>query len=310
MGSALVVVNPAARRGGAGRGWPKLETRIRRYLPEAAVVFTEAPGDATRLVRAALGHGVDHVVAVGGDGTVNEALNGMVAGDAAMAGVTLSPIPAGTANELCRALGLLEDQEAAFRALGGGNRRVIDMIRVDCVGLDGRPLRRYGYLTASFGAAAEISYRTSASRYLKKLGGRFSYFAVTLMVTLTYQHRRVRLSVDGQPEEALTLYAGLCCNAPNGGGGMLLAPMAKLDDGKLDLVTFGDMARRDILLQKPSWLFEGKHIEHPKVSVRHGRQFHIEADAETLVDLDGETIGRLPATVTVTVLPRALPVFV
>lgn len=307
MGSALVVVNPAARRGGCGRGWPRLEAMIRRHLPEPAIVFTEAPGDATRLVRAGLNRGVDHVVAVGGDGTVNEALNGFVADDATAAGVTLSPIPAGTANELCRALGLLKDEDAAFRALAGGNRRLIDMIRVDCEGLDGRPLRRYGYLTASFGAAAEISYRTSASRYLKKLGGRFSYFAVTLMVTLTYQHRRVRLTVDGQPSEPLTLYAGLCCSAPNGGGGMLLAPMAKMDDGVLDLVMFGDMARSDILLQKPSWLFEGRHIEHPKVSVRHGRQFRIDADAPTLVDLDGETIGRLPAEVTV--LPRALPVF-
>lgn len=307
MGSALVVVNPAARRGGCGRGWPRLEAMIRRHLPEPAIVFTEAPGDATRLVRAGLDRGVDHVVAVGGDGTVNEALNGFVAEDAAAAGVTLSPIPAGTANELCRALGLLKGEDAAFQALAGGNRRLIDMIRVDCEGLDGRPLRRYGYLTASFGAAAEISYRTSASRYLKKLGGRFSYFAVTLMVTLTYQHRRVRLGVEGQPAEALTLYAGLCCSAPNGGGGMLLAPMAKMDDGVLDLVMFGDMARSDILLQKPSWLFEGRHIEHPKVSVRHGRQFRIDADAPTLVDLDGETIGRLPAEVTV--LPRALPVF-
>lgn len=307
MGSALVVVNPAARRGGCGRGWPRLEAMIRRHLPEPAIVFTEGPGDAIRLVRAGLDRGVDHVVAVGGDGTVNEALNGFVADDAAAAGVTLSPIPAGTANELCRALGLLKDEDAAFRALAGGNRRLIDMIRVDCEGLDGRPLRRYGYLTASFGAAAEISYRTSASRYLKKLGGRFSYFAVTLMVTLTYQHRRVRLTVDGQPSDPLTLYAGLCCSAPNGGGGMLLAPMAKMDDGVLDLVMFGDMARSDILLQKPSWLFEGRHIEHPKVSVRHGRQFRVEADTPTLVDLDGETIGRLPAEVTV--LPRALPVF-
>jgi len=307
MGSALVVVNPAARRGGCGRNWPRVEAAIRRHLSDPAIVFTEAPGDATRLVRAGIQRGVEHVIAVGGDGTVNEALNGFVARDTAAAGVTLSPIPAGTANELCRALGLLQGEDAAFRALAAGNRRLIDMIRVDCEGLDGKPVTRYGYLTASFGAAAEISYRTSASRFLKKLGGRFSYFAVTLVVTLTYQHRKVRLAIDEQPVETQTLYAGLCCNAPNGGGGMLLAPMAKMDDGVLDLVTFGDIARSDILLQKPSWLFEGKHIEHPKVSVRHGRRFRIEADADTLVDLDGETIGRLPASIIV--LPRSLPVF-
>lgn len=307
MREALVVVNPAAGRGRAGRRWPEIEPEIRRFLPNAAVVFTEAPGDATRLAQGGLARGARHIVAVGGDGTVNEALNGLVEADQVHPEAVLSPIPAGTANELCRALGLLEQPDGAYRALGpDGRRRMIDMLRVECVGFDGRSVQRFGYLTAVFGAAAEISYRTSKSRFLKKLGGRFSYFAETLLVTLTYRHRPVRIAIDGAPRQSFTLYAGLCCNAENGGGGMKLAPGAKLDDGVLDLVLFHDIARRDILLQKPSWLFEGRHIEHPKVSVHHGRRFYVESEVETLLDLDGETIGRLPATITV--LPRALPV--
>lgn len=307
MGEALVVVNPTAGRGRAGRRWPEIEPSIRRFLPNAAIVFTEGPGDATRLARGALARGVHHIVAVGGDGTVNEALNGLVEADEVHPEAVLSPIPAGTANELCRALGLLDTPDGPFRVLGReGRRRMIDMIRVECVGFDGRPVCRYGYLTAVFGAAAEISYRTSKSRYLKKLGGRFSYFAETLIVTLTYRHRPVRIAIDGGPRQSFTLYAGLCCNAENGGGGMKLAPGASLDDGVLDLVLFEDIARRDVLLQKPSWLFEGRHIEHPKVSVHRGRRFYVESEVETLLDLDGETIGRLPATITV--LPKALPV--
>lgn len=307
MGEALVVVNPAAGRGRAGRHWPEIERGIRQFLPQAAVVFTEGPGDATRLARAGLARGARHVVAVGGDGTVNEALNGLVEAGEVHPEAVLSPIPAGTANELCRALGLLETPDGAYRALGrDGRRRMIDMVRVECVGLDGRAVCRFGYLTAVFGAAAEISYRTSASRYLKKLGGRFSYFVETLFVTLTYKHRQVRMAIDGGAPQSFTLYAGLCCNAENGGGGMKLAPGASIEDGILDLVLFHDIARSDILLQKPSWLFEGHHVEHPKVSVHRGQRFHFESEAETLVDLDGETIGRLPATVTV--LPKALPV--
>ena len=307
MRDALVVVNPAAGRGRAGRHWPEIEPAIRRFLPNAAVAFTTGPGDATRLARGGLARGARHIVAVGGDGTVNEALNGLVEADEVHPEAVLSPVPAGTANELCRALGLLERPDAAYRALGReGRRRTIDMVKVECVGLDGRAVCRFGYLTAVFGAAAEISYRTSKSRYLKKLGGRFSYFAETLIVTLTYKHRPVRIAIDGGPRQSFTLYAGLCCNAENGGGGMKLAPGARLDDGVLDLVLFHDIARRDVLLQKPSWLFEGHHIEHPKVSVHQGKRFYAESDAETLLDLDGETIGRLPATITV--LPKALPV--
>ncbi|WP_119419622.1 diacylglycerol/lipid kinase family protein [Desertibaculum subflavum] len=307
MGEALVVVNPAAGRGRAGRRWPEIEPAIRRFLPDAAVVFTEGPGDATEFARGGLARGARHIVAVGGDGTVNEALNGLVEADEVHPEAVLSPIPAGTANELCRALGLLATPDGPYRVLGReGRRRMIDMVRVECVGLDGRPVCRYGYLTAVFGAAAEISYRTSTSRYLKKLGGRFSYFAETLIVTLTYKHRPVRIAIDGGPRQSFTLYAGLCCNAENGGGGMKLAPGASLDDGVLDLVLFHDIKRRDILLQKPSWLFEGRHVEHPKVSVHRGQRFYVESEVDTLVDLDGETIGRLPATITV--LPKALPV--
>lgn len=307
MREALVVVNPAAGRGRAGRRWPVIEAAIRDVLPGAPVVFTEGPGDATRLARGGLARGARHIIAVGGDGTVNEALNGLIEADEVHPEAILSPIPAGTANELCRALGLLETADRAYRALGrDGRRRMIDMLRVECVGLDGRPICRFGYLAAVFGAAAEISYRTSKSHFLKRLGGRFSYFAETLMVTLTYRHRPIRIAIDGGPRQAFTLYAGLCCNAENGGGGMKLAPGARLDDGVLDLVLFHDIARGDVLLQKPSWLFEGRHVRHPKVSVHRGSRFYAESDVETLLDLDGETIGRLPATISV--LPKALPV--
>jgi diacylglycerol kinase (ATP) len=304
---AVVIANPAARKGRCARNWPQIEARLRAHLPDFDTRFTQHQGHATALAREAVAQGYDTFIAVGGDGTVNEVVNGMVANGAmARPDIVLCPIPAGTANELCLALGLLRDGDAPYRNIVAGQRKNIDLIDVRCAGIDDGEAQRYGYAIACFGAAAEISYRTSASRFLKKLGGRFSYYYQTLLVTLTYPHWQANLRVDDQPARDVTVYTGLACNTPNGGGGMKLAPGASFEDGVLDLVLFRDISRRDIILQKPSWLYEGRHIEHPKVEIVRGRRIHVEGPAMALVDLDGETIGRLPMTATV--LPRALAV--
>lgn len=303
----LVIANPMARKGGCARAWPEIEARLRRHVPEFDVRFTARPGHGIDLARVGVAEGYDVFVAVGGDGTVNEVVNGMVENGAmARPGIALCPIPAGTANELCLALGLLSDDDAPYRNIVEGRPRQIDLIDVRCAGVGQGEAQRYGYAIACFGAAAEISYRTSASRFLKKLGGRFSYYYQTLLVTLTYPYWQASLRIDGQPARTVTVYTGLACNTPNGGGGMRLAPGASFEDGMLDLVLFREITRRDIIFQKPSWLYEGRHVEHPQVEVVRGRTIEVDGPPMALVDLDGETIGRLPMTATV--IPRALTV--
>ena len=297
---AVVIVNPMAKKGGVGRDWPAIEDRLRQAIGAFDARFTPAAGAATDIAREALAQGADHLIVVGGDGTVNEVLNGAMANDVLLnPDLVICPIPVGTGNDLCRALGLLEPADAPYRAITEGSRRRIDVCKVTCTGLDGGASLRYAFAVASFGSAAEISYRTSTSRYLKKLGGAFSYYMVMLLVTLTYRARTVRLTVDDGFDEELLVYTGLCCNTETGGGGMKLAPGAEIDDGVLDLVVFGDMKRREVLLKPPSWLFEGHHVKHPKVRVLRGRKFTAEGDPAMLVDADGETVGRLPVQIEV-----------
>lgn len=304
---ALVIANPAARTGRCGRAWPQIEARLKRHLPSFQTRFTTHRAHATTLAREGVRDGFDTFVAVGGDGTVNEVVNGLVENGAmARPDLTLCPVPAGTGNEMCKALGLLHEEDAAFRNVVAGRHRRIDLIELRCAGVEGGQTHRYGYAIACFGAAAEISFRTSASRYLKKLGGRFSYYCQTLLVTLTYPYWQATLSIDDAPARRITVYTGLACNTPNGGGGMMLAPGASFEDGVLDLVLFGDIARHDILLRRPSWLYQGRHVEHPKVEVVRGRRIAVDGPAMALVDLDGETVGRLPMTARV--LPGALTV--
>jgi YegS/Rv2252/BmrU family lipid kinase len=250
--------------------------------------------------------GYDTIVAVGGDGTVNETLNGLLDGDRfANPAVTLCPLPAGTANELARALDILEI-DRAIDAIASGRRAHIDMARTQCVGLDGQPRTHHVFIAASLGSAAEISYRTNSSKIIKKLGAELSYYMVTVLVTLTWRPTPLTVTVDNDFSATIPIHSALGCNTEHTGGGMRIAPGAAIDDGLLDLVLFKDMGPADLLTKPPSWLFQGRHVDHPEVQIVRGRHIEVAGPERIMVDADGETIGRLPMTLDV--LPGALPV--
>jgi diacylglycerol kinase (ATP) len=303
-----VIVNPAARKGGALSRWPAIQAELARRLGPVEPLFTEAPGHATHLARNALARGVRRFVAVGGDGTVNETLNGLLdpAGRLVEPDAVLCPVPAGTANELCRALGHLATAGSAFDAAASPRTQAIDLMRVRCTGLDGRPVDRFGYLIVALGLAATISHRTSQSRWLKKLG-EIAYLLMTPSVTLGYRQRDISMEVDGVPAGTRRLYTAMVGNTENGGGGMKLLPGARFDDGVLDLIDAGGVSRLEVLTTILPKLYSGAHVHHPKVRTARGTAFRFDSGAvETLVDLDGEMVGRLPLEVTV--LPQAFRV--
>lgn len=302
-----VIVNRMAHKGGAAKRWPVIRAELEKRLGPVEPLFTQAPGHATELARTALQDGARRFVAVGGDGTVNETLNGLLDPDGKLIApdAVLCPIPAGTANELCRALGYLTDPPRAYDAAAGTGRRAIDLLKVRCLGLDGRIVERFGYLIVSLGAAASISHRTSRSRWAKKLG-EVAYVLMAPVVIMGFRHRDVAISVDGVDMGARTLFTAMIANTENGGGGLRLAPEAKFDDGLLDLIEVGEVSRLGVLLGVMPRLYSGSHVHHPKVRASRGRSFRFTSDTETLVDLDGETIGRLPLDISV--LPRGFAV--
>jgi YegS/Rv2252/BmrU family lipid kinase len=295
-----VIVNPAAHKGGAARRWPALQAELAKRLGKFEPRFTRAPGHASELARQALAEGARRLIAVGGDGTVNETLNGMLdsAGRLLVQDAVLCPVPAGTANELCRALGHLEDPALALNAVASDACRPVDLLHVRCQGLAERPVERFGYLIVSLGAAATISHRTSQSRWLKKLGG-IAYLLMTPPVTLAYRNRDVTITVDGLVRGTRPIFTAMVANTENGGGGMRLVPGAQLDDGVLDLIEMGDIGSFAMLTEVLPKVYSGAHVHHPKVRTSRGTSFRFESPVETLVDLDGETVGRLPLEVSV-----------
>jgi|SRR5579883_1647583 len=305
--SVAVIVNPAAHKGGAAKRWPAIEAELTARLGAFKPHVTQAPGHAPELARGALAEGARRIVAVGGDGTVNEVLNGLLdsSGRLSASDTVLCPVPAGTANELCRALGHLADPKRAYDAAASDATRAIDLLRVRCTGLDGRPVERFGYLIVSIGAAATISHRTSQSRWAKKLGG-IAYFLMTPPVTLGYRNRAVAITVDGVAQGTRPIFTAMVANTENGGGGMKLVPGARFDDGILDLIEMGDIPPLAMLTTVLPKVYSGGHIRHPKVRMSRGTSFRFESAVDTLVDVDGETVGRLPLDVSV--IPRAFVV--
>lgn len=133
-----------------------------------------------------------------------------------------------------------------------------------------------------------------------------AYLLMTPVVTLGYRHRDVTIAIDGVDLGGRSRFTAMVANTENGGGGLRLAPGARFDDGVLDLIEVGDISRAGVLFAILPKLYSGAHVHHPSVKVSRGTTFSFASDVETLVDLDGETIGRLPLEVSV--LPRAFAV--
>lgn len=302
----VLVVNPSAQNGQLGRRWPELAADLRRELGAFEEAMTKEPGDATRLTREALDSGAGAVVAVGGDGTINEVVNGFFEGDRPVApDALLGILPFGTGGDFRKTIPLPRDTREAARVLASRKSRVIDVGHLELTGADGRPLRRIFINIASFGMSGLVDeYVNKAS---KRLGGRLSFMLATARAGLSYENQRVRLVFDDDDSAPadLTINTVAVANGRYFGGGMFVAPQAELDDGQFDVVALGDMGKLDFLRHGRK-IYAGTHLGLDKVSQRRARLVRAEpvGGEPVRLDVDGETPGVLPATFRV--LPAAL----
>jgi YegS/Rv2252/BmrU family lipid kinase len=302
-----IIVNPKAGAGRVGRRWTHYNRAINSCFGPAEVRFTQAQNDATRLVRQSVREGFDRIVIIGGDGTLNESVNGLFSedGDTFLGeAVSLVLYPAGTGGDFCRSLEL--SSRSLDQILQGATDRRIDLGRARYTAADGRTLSRHFINISSFGASGLIVDKVNHTS--KLLGGRVSFMLGTLKGLLAYQNQRVRLTVDDHFDEEVLINTVAVANGRFFGGSMKIAPDAKLDDGLFDVVIIGDI---DVgrFVRYSGRLYQGAHIGLPEIRVVRGR--HVEAtpvgEAPVLIDLDGEQPGRLP--VRYDVVPRALKVY-
>jgi len=319
MGSprVVVIVNPNSQGGVLGKKWSELADIIRRELPFEDV-RTGGPGDATRLCAQALRGGAEIVVAVGGDGTINEVANGFFADGAPIApGAALAVLPQGTGGDFVRTARISKDFREAVKTLAKGVRRRIDVGRCDhALAPDRQGKTPAGTGTRMFVNIASFGLSGVTDRFInkskKRLGSTLSFYAATARSMLAYDNQRVRLTFDGKTAEAvdMTISTVAVANGRYFGGGMHIAPDAELDDGLFDVVALGDLGLKDFVLNSRR-IYAGTHLTLDKVSCRRAAVLHAapaSSDQTVELDVDGETPGLLPATFRI--VPRALDLIV
>jgi diacylglycerol kinase (ATP) len=293
-GATVAIVNPRSAEGATGRHWHKTASLLHDGVGPFETVFTSGPEMATRAARAALQAGADLIVAVGGDGTLNEVVNGFFdeQGVAVAPQASLGLLPAGTGGDFRRSVGIPLDTKGAVQVLAGESR-LIDLGRVTYRTLDGGQAARLFVNVASCGVSGLVDRYVNRSS--KRLGGKISFALASLRALAEYRDRRIRLQIDGGPWEERAITSLAVANGQYFGGGMWVAPQASLDDGIFDVTLWSGFGFRDFVF-KAAQLYDGRHLKLPGVSTARARKLVAESGEEVLLDLDGEQPGMLPAT--------------
>jgi diacylglycerol kinase (ATP) len=300
---AKVIVNPAAGAGRTGRIWPQImglfEGNGLRFEHE----LTEAPGHAIELAKSAIKKGFEMVVSVGGDGTINEVVNGLYrAGN--IRGAMLGIISTGTGSDYIRTIGLPRQYENACRCLVQPRRQTVDLGIVEYTE-NGQRAERIFVNFAGMGFDAEIVRRTT-QKY-KVTGSTLSYLLATLTTFMSYSNRDISLTIDGETVDKRVCTV-LINNGKYGGGGMFAAPDASVEDGFFDVLIIDDISKPDLLRSLPR-IYKGTHLTHPKVTMVRAKEVEVKSsDGRMQLQADGELLGEVPSRFRV--LPAALNIVV
>ena len=300
----LVIANPRSRNRANSRRSKSLEAKLRSALGPLDIEWTRAPRDAERIAREGVRSGIERIVVAGGDGTLSEVVTGLLSaglGDYAAIGL----LPIGTAGDFARGLGVSGDIDTSIERLSRGQTIRVDAGRAT-YSTDGRAaVTSYFANIASLGLGGDVA--ELVNRTDKLFGGRLSYLIGALRGLARYRSGPVSIAVDGKCIFEGALAVAAVANGPCFGGGMRIAPNARVDDGVFDWVIVPAMSRLS-LLRKIPLLYRGTHIRDSRIL--HGRAQIVEARAMNgpiRIDVDGESLGGLPARFEI--LPRAITLF-
>jgi diacylglycerol kinase (ATP) len=292
----VFLVNPASAAGSTGKRWPEIAHRAAARGLDGDALISDSPGRLTQLAAHAVSEGAELVVVVGGDGSVNEVVNGIVgAGE-----VELAVIPRGTGWDFARTFGIPRDLDGAIDVALTGPVREIDVGAVTYRSWAGEEVRSYFANVGSAGISGAIARRANESS--KALGGKVSYYWATLAVFFGWQIGEMQVTVDGDSRRGRMIDA-VVCNGRFLGGGMMLCPDAEPDDGLLDVLLIGDVTKRDLAFVLPK-TYKGRHLPHPRLELLRGSVVTVDAEEPLPLELDGEQPGTTPARFEV--VPRAL----
>ena len=283
----VFLVNPASDNGATGRHWAELAHRAAGLGLDGETLYSERPNHLTEL---AADVDADLVVAVGGDGTLNEVVNGLMQRDERP---VLATIPLGTGMDFGRTYGIPKKFDEAVEVALQGDVRTVDAGRVRYRTWAGDDAERWFANVGSVGMSGAVAQR--ANGMSKALGGKATFFYALTRVFLEWENTEVTVRLDGGTERRGRMHDVIVANGVWHGGGMKLAPDAAPDDGQFDVVLIGDVGKVDFLTTAPK-IYKGKHVLHPKVEVLRSTRVEVLAGEHLPIELEGEQVGTTPAT--------------
>jgi YegS/Rv2252/BmrU family lipid kinase len=284
-----LIVNPVAGAGKTAQRWPAILDYLQHQEFDFDSQLTEFPGHAVELARSAAQNGYKLIVSVGGDGTINEVVNGLYESDS-MNNAMLGILNTGTASDYIRTVGVPRDFKDAYQRLINPRRLTVDIGVVECT-RNSSSVKRLFVNFAGLGFDAEI-VKATTQKY--KAMGKMSSYLLGLLTTLAaYKNKKVSITIDGKVQERkiCTIIMGL---GKYGGGGMLTTPNADLCDGLFDVLIVGDLDKLDLLRSLPR-IYKGTHLSHPKVDLIKASEIDIHPIVNMPIQADGEIIGESPA---------------
>lgn len=295
----LVIVNPKSAAGSTRDKWSQTASDLRAHFGPFSVAFTKSQGDGIDLATRSARSGRKFIIACGGDGTINEIANGIL-----LSGqdVELGVLPSGTGGDFRRTLGLPRTNREAAAALREGQTKLMDVGKVTFSDHSGKTVSRYFLNVSSVGLAADIIKRVKSARVfdwlpVESVRGRANFAVSTLQEVLDLDPNIVRVRFDKGEEHTLQTIAFCVANSRYFGGGMMIAPDAKINDGLLDVVNIGDIGTAKVLVNALS-LYRGTHHRLDEVKSTLAKRIEISAvdpSKDILLETDGELPGKLPA---------------
>ncbi len=288
------VINPASAGGKTKKLWPHIKTLAEKENAEFGFYLTSHRMDASRIAARAIREGYKKIIAVGGDGTLNEVLNGFWEGRKKIdADACLGYFPSGTGEDFSRALGIekLSLGTQAERLLKASST-CIDIGEAHFQKGDGSLATRRFINESSVGFGANVTELVNRSN--KLFGGKISFFAGVLRSLCFLKNHTVRIKADGKD-----LFEGrtLITTVSNGkyfGGSMMIAPKAIIDDGYFEVIIAKEMNRRE-LMRDIGTIYSGNHLSNPKIISTRCKNLSVQSDEKVFLEMDGEPVGLINA---------------
>lgn len=254
--------------------------------------YTTGPGEGAELARQAMQAGYTRIIAVGGDGTVNEVVNGLLLDDKVISNdVELAVLGNGTGSDFVRTYQKSFDIEALIASLRYEKTAKIDIGKASFIDAAGERQTRYFINAANLGIGAEAVSRVNARS--KFFGSKITYFTGALEAVFAHKNMNASLKADGSVIRQGAMCGMMICNGRYIGGGMKVAPAADMADGLFDVVVIKDISRATLLKRFPL-IYSGKHITLPEIEFYRCRKLEIQTSAQLPLETDGEIIGQNP----------------